>query len=61
MKGHCLATFLCGAAVGALVALLTAPDSGSNTRHKISDKFKKGEQKIKDTIEEGMQMIPENK
>ena len=33
--------------------LLTAPDSGANTRHKIAGKIKQGGQKVKDTLEEG--------
>ena len=48
MKGQCFFSFLCGAAIGAVVALLLAPDSGKNTRHKIGDKIKHGEKKIKD-------------
>ena len=42
-----------GAAIGAMIALLTAPDSGVNTRHKIAGKIKQGGQKVKDTLEEG--------
>ncbi|WP_418422304.1 YtxH domain-containing protein [Alistipes ihumii] len=42
-----------GAAIGAVIALLTAPDSGANTRHKIAGKIKQGGQKVKDTLEEG--------
>ncbi len=45
--------FLGGAAIGAVIALLTAPDSGANTRHKIAGKIKQGGQKVKDTLEEG--------
>ena len=48
MKGQCFFSFLGGAAIGAVVALLLAPDSGKNTRHKIGDKIKHGEKKIKD-------------
>ena len=48
MKGQCFFSFLGGAANGAVVALLLAPDSGKNTRHKIGDKIKHGEKKIKD-------------
>ena len=36
-----------------MLALLTAPDSGANTRHKIAGKIKQGGQKVKDTLEEG--------
>ena len=50
MKGSCFFSFLGGAAIG---ALLTAPDSGANTRHKIAGKIKQGGQKVKDTLEEG--------
>ena len=46
MKGQCFFSFLGGAAIGAVVALLLAPDSGQNTRHKH------GEQKVKDVVEE---------
>ena len=48
MKGQCFFSFLGGAAIGAVVALLLAPDSGKKTRHKIGDKIKHGEKKIKD-------------
>ena len=40
MKASSLFTFLGGAALGALVALLIAPDSGSNTRKKLRHKLK---------------------
>ncbi len=39
-----LITFLAGAAVGAIIGILYAPDKGSNTREKLSfqlDKYKK--------------------
>ena len=48
MKGQCFFSFLGGAAIGAVVALLLAPDSGQNTRHKIVDKIKH----VKDAVEE---------
>ena len=51
MKGSCFFSFLGGAAIGAMIALLTA--SGGNTRHKIAGKIKQGGQKVKDTLEEG--------
>ena len=54
MKGQCFFSFLGGAAIGAVVALLLAPDSGQNTRHKIVDKIKHGEQKVKDAVEEDL-------
>ena len=48
MKNQNLFSFLGGLTVGAIAALLLAPDSGKNTRHKICDKIKHGEKKIKD-------------
>ena len=48
MKNQNLFSFLGGLTVGAIAALLLAPDSGKNTRHKIGDKIKHGEKKIKD-------------
>ena len=53
MKGSCFFSILGGAAIGAMIALLTAPDSGANPRHKIAGKIKQGGQKVKDTLEEG--------
>ena len=50
MKNQNLFSFLGGLTVGAIAALLLAPDSGKNTRHKIGDKIKHGEKKIKDAI-----------
>lgn len=47
MKNQNLFSFLGGLTVGAIAALLLAPDSGKNTRHKIGDKIKHGEKKIK--------------
>jgi len=43
-KGNTLITFLAGAAVGAILGVLYAPDKGSVTREKLSfqlDKYKK--------------------
>ena len=47
MKNQNLFSFLGGLTVGAIAALLLAPDSGKNTRHKIGDKIKHGEKKIR--------------
>lgn len=43
-KGNTLITFLAGAAVGAILGILYAPDKGTITREKLSfqlDKYKK--------------------
>jgi len=43
-KGNTLITFLTGAAVGAIIRILYAPDKGTVTREKLSfqlDKYKK--------------------
>jgi gas vesicle protein len=43
-KGNTLITFLAGAAVGAILVILYAPDKGTVTREKLSfqlDKYKK--------------------
>ena len=40
MKTSTLFTFLSGAALGAIIALLLAPDKGSETRKKINNKLK---------------------
>ena len=40
MKASTIFSFLGGAAIGALVALLIAPDKGSDTRKKLRHKLK---------------------
>ena len=52
MKGYCVLSFLGGAAIGALVALLVAPESGAVTRHKIAESVRHGEQRMKDAVGE---------
>ncbi len=40
MKASTFFTFLGGAALGAMIALLVAPDKGSNTRKQLRNKLK---------------------
>jgi gas vesicle protein len=49
------ASFLIGAAVGAVLGLLFAPQSGSETRHKIKDLSKK----VEEDVQEGFDKISE--
>lgn len=52
MKSQGLLSFLSGAAIGIAVALLFAPDSGVNTRQKITEKLRQNGQKMKEAIDE---------
>jgi len=47
----CFGTFLCGAAVGAIVTLLVTPKSGPQMRRDIRDLANKGTQKLKNEID----------
>ena len=55
MKPSTFFTFLSGAALGAMVALLLAPEKGSNTRKKLRRKLK--EHGIKLSKEELSELI----
>lgn len=66
--GKVLAALLVGAAAGAIVGLLMAPESGSNTRSKIGktaedladeleDAWEDGAEKIKDLADEAIAEI----
>ncbi|MBI5484136.1 MAG: YtxH domain-containing protein [Deltaproteobacteria bacterium] len=70
--GTVLASFLAGAAVGAVLALLYAPKSGQEMRENIADLTedavdkikeyaKEAQEKIKVAIEEGKETIVEKK
>lgn len=55
-KSNALMAFLAGAAVGAVLGILYAPDKGSNTREKLSfqlDKYKKMLQSFLDDLMTG--------
>lgn len=55
-KSNALMAFLAGAAVGAVLGILYAPDKGSNTREKLSfqlDKYKKMLQSFLDDLVSG--------
>lgn len=47
MKGENLLAFIGGAILGAVAAVLLAPDSGENTRKKIKEGFDKEFEKFK--------------
>jgi gas vesicle protein len=47
-----LIAFITGAAVGAVVGVLYAPDKGSNTRDKLSFKLDKYKVKLQELLEE---------
>lgn len=59
MKTQSVFAFLAGAALGAAVALLVAPDSGKNTRHKIADKVREGKERALELAEEGKEKARE--
>jgi gas vesicle protein len=55
-----LLAFLTGAATGAILGILYAPDKGSNTRDRLSyqlDKYKKKLEELLDEIVEGKEHI----
>ena len=51
-KSDAFISFLSGAAVGAVLGILYAPDSGKNTREKLSFKLDKYKTKLQDLIAE---------
>lgn len=61
MKNLNLLACIGGLAIGATAALLLAPDSGANTRHKISGKIKHGKKKMKELQEVVEEKIREAK
>lgn len=49
--GKTILTFLAGAAVGALTALLLAPESGERTRDRLKEKMMEGLDALEDALE----------
>lgn len=62
-NSNSLLAFLTGAATGALLGILYAPDKGENTRDKLSYKLDKYSKKLDDLIQEfveGKEMTEDN-
>lgn len=59
MKNSHLIAFIGGAVAGGLIALLTAPRSGAETRKIIADKLKSGSELTRKELEELSEWIKE--
>lgn len=57
--GKIIAGFLVGAAVGAIAGILLAPDKGSVTRKKISDKASEAGGAVKDKLSDKLEDLKE--
>lgn len=55
--GKVLLGFIAGAAAGAIAGILMAPDSGDNTRQKISDRSNKFKENINERLQQGMDKV----
>ncbi|MCK9402704.1 MAG: YtxH domain-containing protein [Chitinophagaceae bacterium] len=55
--GKILAAVLAGAAIGAVVGILLAPDKGSETRKKISEEGKRLADDVKDKFRKGKEKL----
>ena len=51
-KTNTLLAFLTGAATGAILGILYAPDKGSNTRDRLSFQLDKYKKKLEETLDE---------
>ncbi len=59
--GKILTAIVAGAAIGAIVGILFAPDKGSETRKKISEEGKKLAEDVKDKFRKGKEKLNELK
>lgn len=59
--GKILTAIVAGAAIGAIVGILFAPDKGSETRKKIGEEGKKLAEDVKDKIRKGKEKLNEFK
>lgn len=60
-SGHTLLAFALGALAGAAVALLYAPASGAETRRKLRDKAREGQDRVSDLAEDGRDYLRRQK
>ncbi|MGK0378677.1 YtxH domain-containing protein [Patiriisocius sp. Uisw_017] len=58
--GTTLLAILTGAAIGAGIGILYAPDSGAKTREKIAKETKKAEKKFKKQLKEAEEILGSN-
>lgn len=52
VAGSSVMSFMLGAVVGASLALLLAPETGAQTRHRLADAAKKVSQKVRHSAED---------
>ena len=59
--GQLFLAMLGGAAAGAAIAYLTAPQAGAKTRAQISDALRDGRDSIKDSLKDGREALREGR